>query len=851
MQRTNIFSAFGISLFIFSPSPAVPAEDWTQQAFSLISEREYDFHYSDAEKIWKSFNRNQHLQFDYHPLGFTARPWSGNEQPGFADTDAEWKIDFCLTGLGRNSQTTLSSEGGSWQVKGGEAILQRENLDIQYQNSAAGLRQNFILSARPEGTGELRLNFTVKSELALFVLDQGLSFIDSSGACRLQYDHLKVWDAGMRMVAARFEPDEADGFDIVVDDNFAIYPLTIDPLSTNPDWSAEPNQANASYGFSVAGAGDVNNDGYDDIVIGAYRHENGSHEGGTVFGYYGSASGLSTTPSWITDVDNNGAWFGWAVASAGDVNNDGYDDVIVGAVYFAGQYGGAFVYLGSASGLATSPVWYAQGDQDGCRFGISVASAGDVNNDGYDEVIVGARFYISDNGKEGRAYLYMGSASGPSAFADWIGEANQTSAEYGYRVAAAGDVNNDTYDDVMVSARFFDDPEYGEGKVFLYYGSAGGLNTSPGWTADGDQADAEFGKSISSAGDVNNDGFADIIIGSIHYSNPEVAEGRAFVYHGSAGGPSLNPDWTAESNQTNAYFGAAVASAGDVNGDGFDDVIIGAYGYDSDLADEGKAFVYYGSASGLVATPAWTAESNQTGCQYAIAVGSAGDVNNDGFDEVLVGADLFDNGQADEGGAFLYMGAEDDPLPVELLSFSASAGNGTVTLNWSTASELNNYGFEIFRSAEAGISGEKIAFVAGNGNSSSHHDYSFTDTGISLQAGGRVFYRLKQIDLDGSFVFSESLEVQISVAGNFVLQQNYPNPFNPQTTIHFNLTRQSAVTLQVFDLRGLLIHKENLGELAQGAHQVNFDGSQLVSGVYLYRLTAGSYSAQKKMTLIR
>ncbi len=869
MKKTILFSSVlllaAIAFMMTKNQPSTPAADWTSRAIAEIAAHEYIFHYSDELQTWQCFNRRHHLQFIYQTNGFSVRPWSANEQPGIPESGADWQIDFRLTGLGRNNGILSPAGEGSWQVSGGEALLHRENLDLHYQNSAQGLRQNFIITNRPVGEGDLRLRMDTNSELGLSVFDQGLVFKDSSAADRLQYADLNVWDAEMRIMAAHFEPAGPAGFDIVIDDDFAVYPLTIDPLSTNPDWSGEPNQANASYGFSVARAGDVNNDGYSDVIIGAYRHENGAHDGGTVFGFYGSASGLSTTPNWITDVDNDGAWFGWAVASAGDVNNDGYDDVIVGAVYYANQFGGAFVYLGSASGLATSPVWSAQGDQDGCRFGISVASAGDVNNDGYDEVIVGARLYISDNGKEGRAYLYMGSAAGPSATADWIGEANQTSAEYGYRVASAGDVNADGYDDVMVSARLFDDPEYGEGKVFLYYGASGGLNTSPGWTADGDQASVEFGKSINGAGDVNNDGFDDIIIGSIYFSNGESHEGRAFVYMGSASGPSLNPDWTAEADQADAFFGAAVASAGDVNGDGFDDVIVGAYGFDGDLADEGKAYVYHGSLSGLSVTPDWTAESNQTGCEYAIAVSSAGDVNNDGFAEVLVGADLYDNGQADEGGAFLYMGSEDDPLPVELVSFTAAAGNEGVVLNWSTASELNNYGFEIYRSSQAGTAGEKIAFVRGNGNSSAEEQYSYLDQDVLQEQPGTWYYHLKQIDFDGQSQLSPVVSVEIPALTHFELSQNYPNPFSAgsgqsasSTTIPFTLSETGSVHLEVFNTLGQKMLVSSKMSLNQGNHQIRIDASDWPGGVYFYRLqvTAAAsgqtrFSQQKKMLLLR
>ena len=122
---------------------------------------------------------------------------------------------------------------------------------------------------------------------------------------------------------------------------------------------------------------------------------------------------------------------------------------------------------------------------------------------------------------------------------------------------------------------------------------------------------------MATAGDVNGDGFSDVIVGALLYDNGETDEGRAYVYHGSAAGLATTAAWTAESNQDDAHFGYSVATAGDVNGDGFSDVIVGAYVYDNGETNEGRAFVYHGSAAGLSPTAAWTAESNQAGAHSA------------------------------------------------------------------------------------------------------------------------------------------------------------------------------------------------------------------------------------------
>ena len=137
-----------------------------------------------------------------------------------------------------------------------------------------------------------------------------------------------------------------------------------------------------------------------------------------------------------------------------------------------------------------------------------------------------------------------------------------------------------------------------------------GLSETPDWTAESDQESAYFGYSVGTAGDVNGDGFADVIVGASSYDNGQFREGRALVYHGSASGLSSIPDWTAEGDQDYAEFGKSVGTAGDVNGDGYADVIIGASEYDNGQAGEGRAYVYHGSASGLSTSADWTAESD-------------------------------------------------------------------------------------------------------------------------------------------------------------------------------------------------------------------------------------------------
>jgi len=230
----------------------------------------------------------------------------------------------------------------------------------------------------------------------------------------------------------------------------------------------------------------VNGDGYSDVIVGDRTSSDGGdafvwHGSASGLG----PDGTPANADWSADLGVLSSGFPYSVATAGDVNGDGYDDVIVGAPWWYNndQYdeGGAFVWLGSPSGLGdpgtpANADWSAEGDQVGAWFGWSVATAGDVDGDGYSDVIVGARGYDGDYAWDhGRAYVYRGSPSGLSFLPVWTGEIDleQLEAQLGWSVAMAGDVNGDSYDDFIVGAPYYDYGQCEEGRAFLYYGSPG------------------------------------------------------------------------------------------------------------------------------------------------------------------------------------------------------------------------------------------------------------------------------------------------------------------------------------------------------------------------------------------
>jgi hypothetical protein len=186
-------------------------------------------------------------------------------------------------------------------------------------------------------------------------------------------------------------------------------------------------------------------------------------------------------------------------------------------------------------------------------------------------------------------------------------------------------------------------------------------------------------------------------------------------------------------------------------------------------------------------------------------------------------------------------------LPVELASFTSTISNRDVTLNWSTASELNNSGFEIERSSNNEWT--KVGNVNGNGTSSTVNNYSYTDRSL---ATGSYSYRLKQVDFNGNFeYFNLNNEVNIGTPSTYALSQNYPNPFNPSTTINFDLPTDGNVSLKLYDMSGKEVATLVNEVRSAGYYSVNFNASQLTSGVYFYTISADNFTATKKMLLVK
>ena len=374
-----------------------------------------------------------------------------------------------------------------------------------------------------------------------------------------------------------------------------------------------------NFGVSVSGAGDVNGDGKADLVVGApggnggYARVSSGSDGSILYNFIANNSSLFSNDS-----------FGISVSDAGDVNGDGRADLIVGA---SGEFGNAY-QSGRArvlSGIDGSILYNFDGENPNDNFGESVSGAGDVNGDGKADIIVG-----------GNGFARVLSGNNGSVLHNFDGDAGNFN-QFGSSVSGAGDVNGDGKADLIVGApgNFFISLNNGNGSARVLSGSDGSVL----YNFVGDSENDYFGTSVSGAGDVNGDGMADVIVGADRVDVDcvpffgGVDVGSARVLSGSDG--SVLFEFFGD--VTSGFFGRAVSGAGDVNGDGKADLIVGTPFDSNNGIQSGSARVLSGS-DGSVLYNFDGQNTGFSGAMFGRSVSGAGDVNGDGIDDFIVGA---------------------------------------------------------------------------------------------------------------------------------------------------------------------------------------------------------------------
>jgi Ca2+-binding RTX toxin-like protein len=475
--------------------------------------------------------------------------------------------------------------------------------------------------------------------------------------------------------------------------------------------------------ISVSSAGDFNGDGIDDFLVGAQFNDDGGTDSGSAYVIFGNANGLgdvdlsALSPDQGIELKNvvGPDHAGASVSSAGDINGDGFADLIVGAPFSdvgpnGGNGGAAYVILGSAdtadinlTNATTTNTFIVRGAAGGDLAGTSVSSAGDINGDGFDDYIIGARLDGDGGTRAGKSYVLFGKAEGLSSIdlntlssTDGFSiQGAAAEAQSGTSVSSAGDINGDGFADIIVGSPLAKEGSTSNvGAAFVLFGKATGfanidlasLSSTDGFTIHGDASGDLAGTSAASAGDVNGDRFTDMIVGAPSNDAGGNGAGAAYVLFGKAGGfgdvdltsLSASDGFKIQGAAASDAAGTSVSSAGDVNGDGFNDVIIGTPGNGD---GPGKAYVVFGKADGLADIDlaslsdddGFAIQGKANGDKTGTSVSTAGDVNGDSIGDLIVGAPFGDDSETDSGEAYVIFGTRPSEAVTRIGSAASQA----------------------------------------------------------------------------------------------------------------------------------------------------------------------------------
>jgi hypothetical protein len=383
-----------------------------------------------------------------------------------------------------------------------------------------------------------------------------------------------------------------------------------------------------AFGTRVMAAGDVDHDGYDDLIVGAPHWDRGR---GKVYLYRGGPQGLAAKAAWTAMGEKADDRFGDRVGQAGDVNGDGISDVFVASPGWHGALGRCVVYYGSKRGLAAGPGWTTSPSELSEDFGDCTHPTGDLDGDGIDDLAVGA---FGHDHTRGRIWIFKGSKRGLGAKPLWEAKGEGEHDWYGYGVGAAGDVNGDGIGDLLAGAKYNDQAYHDAGKAYLYLGVKGAMPAAKAaWTYQGRRADANASVRVATAGDVNGDGYSDVLVTA---PGVDGKLGELYLFCGGAKGLDARPRQMIEGAKRGLeFFGQGACPAGDVDGDGYDDVAV----HGRDAQGRGQVLLYRGGPRGLDAQPAWQISGEGMGDRFGWWLAPAGDLDGDGLADLSISAE--------------------------------------------------------------------------------------------------------------------------------------------------------------------------------------------------------------------
>lgn len=439
-------------------------------------------------------------------------------------------------------------------------------------------------------------------------------------------------------------------------------------------WSAAGGQTSAGDGTVVAQVGDVNNDGFDDILVGQPKFNvtgfPSNTDAGRVLLYYGSSTGFSSVAGWSANGSGAGDQFGYAIAGVGDVNNDGFDDFVVGSPYYDGlgvDEGKVTLFLGSNSSTGPDAGWTMTGGVANTNLGMTVAALGNANGDSFSDFLVGAPNFdiqtmTSTLTNAGRVWLVFGGTG--KGFATQIYNGEKAYDQFGMGLTAIGNVTGDRgrLPEFAVGAPGYDVLLTGGalipniGRIYCYSTEIG--VPSPLATKTGPGMDAALGGVLTSAYGLKKGGKTYVVAGMPTYQG--LGQVKVFSVAKFLTSYSIGEVWS-KSGTSGSLFGASVAGVGDVNGDSYGDIAVGAPGENGTFTGAGKAHVFLGltNGSGPASSAAYSLEGEMAGAQFGTSVAAAGDLNGDLRPDLLVNANGHTETITGEGKSYLYSFAPD------------------------------------------------------------------------------------------------------------------------------------------------------------------------------------------------